>query len=72
MHTLHVITRFTRAYQVRHGNALEYDFLHGLAAHLECIAESMGVIPVREPLPPQTATSPCAPGRPDRTVLRRF
>jgi hypothetical protein len=32
----------------------------------------MGVIPVREPLPPQTATSPCAPGRPDRTVLRRF
>jgi len=26
---------FTRAYQVRHGNALEYDFLHGLAAHLE-------------------------------------
>jgi hypothetical protein len=26
---------FTRAYQVRHSNALEYDFLHGLAAHLE-------------------------------------
>jgi hypothetical protein len=26
---------FTRAYQVRHTNALEYDFLHGLAAHLE-------------------------------------
>jgi hypothetical protein len=26
---------FTRAYQVRHGNALEYDFLRGLAAHLE-------------------------------------
>jgi len=26
---------FTRAYQVRHGNALEYDFLHGLATHLE-------------------------------------
>jgi len=26
---------FTRAYQVRHGNALEYDFLHGLAAHIE-------------------------------------
>ena len=26
---------FTRAYQVRHGNALEYDFLYGLAAHLE-------------------------------------
>jgi hypothetical protein len=26
---------FTRAYQVRHGNALEYDFLFGLAAHLE-------------------------------------
>jgi hypothetical protein len=26
---------FTRAYQVRHGNALEYDFLHGLAAYLE-------------------------------------
>jgi hypothetical protein len=25
----------TRAYQVRHGNALEYDFLFGLAAHLE-------------------------------------
>ena len=26
---------FTRAYQVRHTNALEYDFLHGLAAYLE-------------------------------------
>ena len=26
---------FTRAYQVRHGNTLEYDFLYGLAAHLE-------------------------------------
>ena len=26
---------FTRAWQVRHTNALEYDFLHGLAAHLE-------------------------------------
>jgi len=26
---------FTRAYQVRHTNVLEYDFLHGLAAHLE-------------------------------------
>ena len=26
---------FTRVYQVRHGNALEYDFLYGLAAHLE-------------------------------------
>jgi hypothetical protein len=26
---------FTRVYQVRHGNALEYDFLFGLAAHLE-------------------------------------
>ena len=26
---------FTRAYQVRHTNALEFDFLHGLAAHLE-------------------------------------
>jgi len=26
---------FTRAYQVRHTNALECDFLHGLAAHLE-------------------------------------
>ena len=26
---------FTRAYQVRHTNALEYDFLFGLAAHLE-------------------------------------
>jgi hypothetical protein len=26
---------FTRAYQVRHSNALEYDFLRGLAAHLE-------------------------------------
>lgn len=26
---------FTRAYQVRHGNALEYDFLHGLAAYLQ-------------------------------------
>ena len=25
---------FTRAFQVRHTNALEYDFLHGLAAHL--------------------------------------
>jgi hypothetical protein len=25
---------FTRAYQVRHGNALEYDFLHELCAHL--------------------------------------
>ena len=25
---------FTRAYQVRHTNALEFDFLHGLAAHL--------------------------------------
>jgi len=26
---------FTRAWQVRHTNALEFDFLHGLAAHLE-------------------------------------
>jgi len=26
---------FTRAFQVRHTNALEYDFLHGLAAYLE-------------------------------------
>lgn len=26
---------FTRAYQVRHGNSLEYDFLLGLARHLE-------------------------------------
>ena len=26
---------FTRAYQVRHGNSLEYDFLFGLARHLE-------------------------------------
>ena len=26
---------FTRAYQVRHTNALEYDFLQGLAAYLE-------------------------------------
>jgi len=26
---------FTRAWQVRHTNALEYDFLHGLAAYLE-------------------------------------
>ena len=26
---------FTRVYQVRHGNALEYDFLHGLARYLE-------------------------------------
>lgn len=26
---------FTRAYQVRHGNSLEYDFLFGLAKHLE-------------------------------------
>ena len=26
---------FARAYQVRHSNALEYDFLHGLAAYLE-------------------------------------
>ena len=26
---------FTRAWQVRHTNALEYDFLHSLAAHLE-------------------------------------
>jgi hypothetical protein len=26
---------FTRAYQVRHTNALEFDFLHGLAAHLD-------------------------------------
>ena len=26
---------FTRTYQVRHGNALEYDFLFGLAAYLE-------------------------------------
>ena len=26
---------FTRAYQVRHTNGLEYDFLHGLAVHLE-------------------------------------
>jgi len=26
---------FTRAWQVRHTNALEYDFLHGLAEHLE-------------------------------------
>ena len=26
---------FTRAFQVRHTNALEYDFLHGLAAHLD-------------------------------------
>ena len=26
---------FTRAWQVRHNNALEYDFLHSLAAHLE-------------------------------------
>jgi hypothetical protein len=25
----------TRAYQVRHTNGLEYDFLHGLALHLE-------------------------------------
>ena len=25
---------FTRAYQVRHTNTLEFDFLHGLAAHL--------------------------------------
>ena len=25
---------FTRAYQVRHTNALEFDFLHGLATHL--------------------------------------
>ena len=32
---------FTRAWQVRHTNALEYDFLHGLAAYLEqqkCLA----------------------------------
>jgi hypothetical protein len=26
---------FTRAWQVRHTNALEYDFLHSLAAHIE-------------------------------------
>ena len=26
---------FARAYQVRHTNALEFDFLHGLAAHLD-------------------------------------
>lgn len=26
---------FTRAYQVRHGNALEYEFLFGLAAYLQ-------------------------------------
>jgi len=26
---------FTRAWQVRHTNALEYDFLHGLATYLE-------------------------------------
>jgi len=26
---------FTRAFQVRHTNALEYDFLHGLAVYLE-------------------------------------
>ena len=26
---------FTRAWQVRHTNALEYDFLHGVAAYLE-------------------------------------
>jgi hypothetical protein len=26
---------FTRAYQVRHSNALDYDFLYGLAAHLQ-------------------------------------
>ncbi len=26
---------FTRAYQVMHANALEFDFLHGLAAHLD-------------------------------------
>ena len=26
---------FTRAYQVRHSNALEYDFLYGLAGYLE-------------------------------------
>lgn len=26
---------FTRAYQVRHSNTLEYDFLYGLAAYLE-------------------------------------
>ena len=26
---------FTRVYQVRHGNSLEYDFLFGLAKHLE-------------------------------------
>ena len=26
---------FTRAYQVRHGNSLEFDFLFGLAKHLE-------------------------------------
>jgi len=26
---------FTRAFQVLHANALEYDFLHGLAEHLE-------------------------------------
>lgn len=26
---------FTRAYQVRHANALEHDFLHGVAAYLE-------------------------------------
>jgi len=26
---------FTRAWQVRHTNALEYDFLHGIAAYLE-------------------------------------
>jgi hypothetical protein len=32
---------FTRAYQVRHGNALEYTFLYGLAAYLQekdCVA----------------------------------
>ena len=32
---------FTRAYQMRHTNALEFDFLHGLATHL---AEHGGVV----------------------------
>jgi len=49
--------------QIREGEKVTFKSKH------RCIGESMGVTPVREPLPPPPATPPCAPGRPDRAGL---
>jgi two-component system NtrC family sensor kinase len=58
----------------KHGGTLDFDTELGKGTTFRicldvdgkamCIAESMGVIPVREPLPPLVATRAWAPGRP--------